>query len=101
MGMTVVRYQVKEDRGDENQELVEAVFAELALRAPEGLRYGTVRLEDGVTFIHIAVTDGEANPLSESEAFKAFTDDIAARCDVPPAPAGATVVGNYGLYADG
>ncbi len=100
MSTTVVRYQVKEGRGDENQALVEAVFAELAQTKPDGLRYGTVRLEDGVTFIHTARIDGEENPLAASPAFKAFTDNIAERCDVPPAAAGATVVGNYGLYGD-
>ncbi|MCP3987854.1 MAG: hypothetical protein GY724_02170 [Actinomycetia bacterium] len=100
MSTTVVRYQVKEGRGDENQALVEAVFAELAQTKPEGLSYGTVRLDDGVTFIHTARIDGEENPLANNRAFKAFTDNIAERCDVPPAPAGATVIGNYCLYDD-
>ena len=78
--------------------MVEAVFAELAETKPEGLRYGTIRLDDGVTFIHIARMDGD-NPLNESQAFKAFTDNIAERCDEPPAPATGTVIGNYDLYS--
>ena len=36
MTATVVRYQVKPGRADENQELIEAVFAELDEREPEG-----------------------------------------------------------------
>jgi hypothetical protein len=35
---TVVRYQVKPERADENQQLIEAVFAELEECAPEGSR---------------------------------------------------------------
>ena len=32
MTATVVRYQAKPDRADENQQLIEAVFADLAAR---------------------------------------------------------------------
>ena len=96
---TVVRYKVKHGRGDENQALVEAVFNELRETAPEGLRYGTLRLDDGVTFIHIAVVEGD-NPLGQAAAFQAFTADIADRCDEPPAPMGGTLVGNYKLYSE-
>lgn len=95
---TVVRYKVSEGRGDENQALVEAVFADLAASNPDGLRYGTIRLDDGVTFVHIAVTDGD-NPLTESAAFGAFTAELPERCDEPPAPMGGTVIGNFNLYA--
>ena len=98
MGTTVVRYKVKEGRGDENQTLVEAVFAQLAVSRPEGLRYGTIRLDDGVTFVHIASHDGDDNPLGAATAFKAFTKDLPERCDEPPAPAGGTVIGNFGLF---
>ncbi|MDH3681983.1 MAG: hypothetical protein OEV40_18755 [Acidimicrobiia bacterium] len=99
MTTTVVRYKVSEGRGDENQALVEAVFEELARTQPGGLRYATVRLDDGVTFVHIAQTD-DANPLGENEAFGRFTADIAARCDEPPAPMTGTVIGNYRLYQE-
>ena len=97
MTTTVVRYKVKEGRGDENQALVEAVFAELAERSPEGFQYGTLRLEDGLTFVHIARVDGD-NPLNDSPAFKAFTDALPARCDEPPQPLQGTLIGNHRLY---
>lgn len=99
MGMTVVKYKVSEGRGDENQALVEAVFAELAASGPGGLRYGTIRLEDGVTFIHVADVEGD-NPLAGTAAFAAFQADLLERCDEPPAPIGGTIIGNYGLYTD-
>lgn len=51
MTTTVVRYEGKADRADENQQLIEAVFAQLEEREPEGFTYKVFRLEDGVSFM--------------------------------------------------
>jgi hypothetical protein len=99
MSVTVVRYQTKPDRGDENQAFVEKVFAELNAEHPEGLRYMTFRLEDGVTFVHVAsveTADG-VNPLTATSAFGAFQENIADRVEGPPLAMSATVVGSYGF----
>ena len=53
MSTTVVRYRTKPEHADENQRLVEGVFAELAATKPAGLTYATYRLADG-TFVHVA-----------------------------------------------
>lgn len=100
MNPVVVRYRTHPDRGDENQELVEAVFAELAGADPGGVRYATFRLEDGVTFVHVAIVDSDdgSNPLPETAAFKAFQENLLDRCDEPPAPAPATLVGSYRFF---
>jgi len=55
MKTIVVRYQAKPDRAAENQRLIEAVFAELDEREPEGFTYKVFRLEDGVSFIHVVI----------------------------------------------
>ena len=55
MKTTVVRYQAKPERADENQKLIEAVFAELEERQPEGFTYKVFRLDDGVSFIHVVI----------------------------------------------
>ncbi|WP_426574892.1 hypothetical protein [Aquihabitans sp. McL0605] len=98
MTATVVRYQAKPDRADENQELIEAVFADLGARRPVGFTYQVFRLEDGVSFVHVVVEDdGVEHPdaLTDVPAFQAFVHDIGDRCDVPPQVAGATLVGGY------
>ncbi len=97
MKTIVVRYQAKPERADENQRLVEAVFAELDERQPNGFTYRVFRLEDGVSFIHVAIEHEVADPdsLTEVPAFRAFVADIADRCDVPPVAMGATIVGEY------
>jgi hypothetical protein len=71
MRRVVVRYKTKPEASEENQRLVENVFEELNERQPDGLRYATLRLADGVTFVRVAVieTDDGSNPLAESEAF--------------------------------
>jgi hypothetical protein len=91
----VVRYETRPDAAEENERLVKQVFAELADEDPGGLRYLTLRLADGVTFLHIATVDEEDNPLGRSAAFAAFQEGIAERCSVPPAPSQATIVGSY------
>jgi hypothetical protein len=97
MQATVVRYQAKPERADENQELIEAVFTELDERRPEGFTYRAFRLDDGVSFVHVVVEHGTESPdsLADVPAFQAFVKDIADRCDVQPQPSGATVVGSY------
>lgn len=101
MSTVIVRYQVEPDRADENQRLVESVFAELAATDPGGVRYATFRLADD-TFVHIADIEGDENPLVATAAFGAFQADLPARCveGGTPNPQAATLVGSYRLLAD-
>ena len=97
MKATVVRYQANPEQADENQRLVEAVFADLKEREPAGFTYKVFRLEDGVSFVHVVVEHDVEDPdsLQSVPAFQAFVADIADRCDIPPVAMGATVVGAY------
>ena len=97
MRTVVVRYETKPDRAEENQRLVENVYAELAERRPDNFRYITFRLEDGVSFVHFVENEGGSNPISLSDiaAFQEFQREIAARCAVQPAASGAAVVGSH------
>ena len=88
MRRVMVRYRVKPEQVAHNEELVRAVYAELHRREPEGLRYATFRLDDGVTFVHIA----------EIDAFAQFTAHIEDRCDEPPHAAGIHEVGSFHLF---
>ena len=89
MKRTVVRYKTKPEMADENQRLIENVFAELQTNSPEGIRYLVMKLGDG-TFIHfvIAESDDGASPLPQLEAFQSFRNGIAERCiEQPQRPA--------------
>jgi len=96
MPTVVVRYRTKPDRADENQQLVEKVFAELN-EMHSGFAYASFRLDDGVSFVHVVVEDegGGSVSLSDVPAFRAFQTDIADRCEQQPVAMGATVVGAH------
>ncbi|MGI9008939.1 MAG: hypothetical protein ACR2FU_22570 [Streptosporangiaceae bacterium] len=94
----VVRYTTRPDSAEENARLIREVFAELASQQPDGLRYAAFRLDDGVSFVHVAeLADEQRNPLASSEAFAKFQAGVAGRCAQGPAASDATVVGSYQL----
>jgi class 3 adenylate cyclase len=90
----MVRYQVHPDRVEENTDLVRAVYAELAATRPAGFRYSTHLCDDGVTFVHLAVSHGPA-PLPELAAFQRFQAGIVQRCAVAPVVTTLTEIGAY------
>jgi len=91
----VVRYTTRPDSADENERLIRAVFTELAEQKPAGLSYTAVRLEDGISFMHVATIDGNTNPLNELASFTEFTADIGQRCSDGPVVTTGSVVGAY------
>ena len=97
MPVRVIRYRTKPERADENQRLIEAVFAELDQVSATGFAYASFRLDDGVSFLHVVVEDGTdaATSLGSLPAFQAFQAGIVERCDEQPVAAGATLVGSH------
>jgi hypothetical protein len=97
----MVRYRVKPERASENQEYVSKVFEQLEREKPAGIRYASFKLNDGVSFVHIASIErpDEANVLRELSAFKAFIAEIGARCDEPPLTVDLHEIGSYGFVA--
>ena len=92
----VVRYRTNPQDAAENVRLIRDVFAELAAAPPSGLRYTSFQLDDGVSFVHVAVLDDEVrNPLLDSAAFAKFQAGIKDRCAEGPIAADATVLGSY------
>jgi hypothetical protein len=99
MSVTIVQYRTRPEQADENQGLVEAVFRDLAATAPDGLRYASFRLADGVSFVHVAevTTADGTNPLTATPAFTEFVREIADRVEDGPHASGASLVGEYGF----
>jgi len=95
MRRVMVRYRVKPGEAERNEQLVRAVYEELHRADPAGFRYATFRLEDGVSFVHLAESEGPENPLPELAAFKEFQKDIADRCDEPPVVTQLTEIGSF------
>jgi hypothetical protein len=64
----MIRYRTHPEHAEENQRLIQAVFAELAEQRPPGVHYTAFRLDDGVSFVHVVALDGEDNPLPKGRA---------------------------------
>ena len=99
MKPTLVRYQTLPERASENEALIRGVFDELRRLVPPGFRYGAFKLADGVSFVHVAMTDAaaEPNPLVGLESFRRFQADLSARCVELPVVTQLTQVDSYGL----
>jgi len=95
----IVRYRTKPERADENQQLIENVFAALHELGDTGFSYMSFRGDDGVSFTHVVVEHdgGPTTSLADVPAFQAFTANIAERCDEAPTPMGIAVVGAHGV----
>ena len=103
MRQIMVRYSVKPERADENEQLIRDVYEELARTGPAGIRYATFRLADGVSFVHLASveTDDGTNPLSQVAAFARFQEQIGDRCEGQPVVSDLHAIGSYRMLADG
>ena len=98
MKQVMVRYKVKPERVAENEQLVRAVYEELHRTRPDGLRYATFRLEDGVSFVHVAFEEEEGQGrLPRVAAFQEFQREIADRCDEQPVVTVLRQIGSFGL----
>ena len=100
MRQVSVRYRVKPERVAENEELVRAVYAELGRVRPDGIAYATFKLPDGVSFVHLARTTSDGNPLTELPAFRAFQEGIAERCDEQPEVMEVETIGAFRAFSD-
>jgi hypothetical protein len=96
MRQVMVRYTTRADQAEENARLIREVFESLQTTAPSGITYAAYRLEDSVSFVHVAtIEDPAANPLQSLAAFKAFTAGIKDRCDIAPVTSVLQQVGSY------
>ncbi|MDQ1740206.1 MAG: hypothetical protein QOE53_1858 [Pseudonocardiales bacterium] len=93
----VVRYEMRPETAEENQRLVENVFAELAEKQPEGIRYACFRLDDGQSFVHVGIASDDSNALGETAAFQEFQKAFGERAATKPVASGAQLLGAYGF----
>jgi quinol monooxygenase YgiN len=100
MGQVLIRYRLKPDQVERNEELIRAIYEELDRAAPSGLRYVTFKLEDGVSFMHISESEGEESPMAGLASVQEFRRELADRCEEQPVLTELTEVGSYRSGAD-
>jgi hypothetical protein len=93
----VVSYRVKPESVAEHVRLIEAVFAQLEAEHPDNVEYKVMRLEDGVSFVHVSTADTPdgSNPLPLLTSFRDFGRNSGDRVATPPVPTPADIIGSY------
>lgn len=91
----MIRWKIKPDQVERELALLRAVYEDMHAVRPEGLRYATFQLDDGVTFVDVAEMAGGPGVLQQVEAFQRYRATLDERCDEPPA---VTVLHEVGAY---
>ena len=96
MSTVMVTYRVKPDHVERNLELLRAVHEEIKAVRPEGLRYASFELADGVSFVEIVVGGGQGR-LAGLKAFHAYRSTLDERIEAPPVLDELEEIGSYGF----
>ena len=93
----VVSYRVKPEAVAEHVRLIEAVFDQLRAEQRTDVDYKVLRLEDGVSFVHMSTSDTPdgASPLPTLSAFQQFGAGLADRVETPPDAKPGDLIGVY------
>ena len=96
MKKVLVRYKVKSDRANENEDLIKAVYRQLAEEKIEGFHYCTLRVSN-TSFVHIAFSKTKAanDRFADLTSFKKFQANIGDRCEETPVVEEVTMIGSY------
>jgi hypothetical protein len=101
MSVLTVRAKLKEEHVADAEAAVRRMFAAIEREKLEGIRYASVKLEDGVTFLALLeVEDGVENPLPGLPEAQEFYDSLPGWYAEPPDVGPGTVVGSYRLFSD-
>ena len=101
MTVVLISRKVKPEGAAELEAAAKRMFAALDEAQPEGIRYASAKLADGVTYLALVqLDDGVDNPLFALPEFKEFQAGLQDWLDEDPpsAPQPLTIVGSYRLF---
>jgi hypothetical protein len=98
--MKIIQYTARPELADLNEQLIRAVFAELARRESADVRYAVLRLADG-SFAHLVDNGEQGSALTGLDSFQAFQADVRARMVGAPLVREGVVIGNHRLLLKG
>jgi hypothetical protein len=99
MNVMMLRAKVRAESVAEVEAAATSMFAAIDAAQPQGVRYASCRLPDGVTFVVLlALEDGTDNPLAAVPAFTEFQANLKQWIAEPPIPEQLHVVGSYRLF---
>ena len=101
MNVLAVRATMKEEHVAEAEAAVRRMFAAIQREGLEGIRYASVKLEDGVTFLAmLEIEDGVENPLTGLPEAQEFYAKLPGWYAETPEVGPGTVIGSYRLFSD-
>ncbi len=76
MSVRMVRAKIKADKAAELEKAAKEMFTAIEAAQPQGVRYASCKLPDGVTYvILLGLDDDENNPLFSVPAFRDFQEN--------------------------
>lgn len=99
MSVLMVQSKVKPESVADVDAAVRRMFAAIEEAQPEGIRYASCRLADGVTYLALLeVDEGVENPLPELPEFQELQASLREWVAEAPSAGPATVIGSYRLF---
>jgi hypothetical protein len=99
MNVMIARAKVKAENVAEVESAAKTMFAAIDEARPQGVRYASSLLPDGVTFVVLlALDDPTYNPLTALPEFTEFQGNLKNWIAEPPIPEQLTVIGSYRLF---
>ena len=99
MTLQMVEAKVKAESVTDLQAAAKKMFAAINAAQPEGIRYASVLLPDGETFLaFLQLDDGTENPLPGFPEFREFLESVEGSRAEPANVQPLTVVGSYRLF---
>ncbi|MGH2585577.1 MAG: hypothetical protein ACRDJE_11745 [Dehalococcoidia bacterium] len=99
MNVMMVRAKVKTESVADVEAAARKMFSAIEAVQPQGVRYASCRLPDGVTFVAVlALEDGTNNPLTTVPEFREFQESLKGWLAEPPIPEQLTVIGSYRFF---
>jgi hypothetical protein len=99
MTTMMLRSTMHEENAADVQAALEKVFQALEQEQPAGVRYTSIRLGDGVTFVALLELENvEDNPMAALPAYAELLENLKQWQEGPPALEQITVIGSYRLF---
>jgi hypothetical protein len=99
MSVLMAQARIKAEGVADVQAATRKMFAAINAAQPEGIRYASVLLPDGDTFVALLqVDDGAENPIPGLPEFRELQELVEGSRAEPPSVQPLTVIGSYRLF---
>ena len=99
MSVLLAQAKIKSESVTDVQAATNKMFAAIDAAQPEGIRYASLLLADGETFVAVVqLDDGAENPIPGFPEFRELQEIVEASRAAPPGVQPLTVVGSYRMF---